>query len=153
MIETNAVGPSARIQETVKFFNFREVLSMTFAPPWSWLIISGKRCSVCDQKQVYEQRAWRIVSPSWEATQPPTPIISSGLSCLSVFQRPAGGTFSCFLANWASVNKITSASQHFCSMSLAASNRSDFLRVVLVHLAAPGFDIQLFSHNNYSITC
>ena len=49
--------------------------------------ICGRRCSVCgpNTRSTYGARA-TIAAPSWLATQPPTPITSAGLACLSVFQ-------------------------------------------------------------------
>jgi hypothetical protein len=46
-------------------------------------IISGSRCSVCGPNTTSTNGArFRIASPSWLATQPPTPMIVCGLLLL-----------------------------------------------------------------------
>ena len=53
-------------------------------------IISGKRCKVWGPKIMSTKGArLEIASPSWLATQPPTPILTWGLASLSLRQRPS----------------------------------------------------------------
>ena len=60
-------------------------------------ISSGKRCSVCgpNTRSTHGAR-FMISAPSWLATQPPTPMMSSGFRSFSSRQRPSSeNTFSC----------------------------------------------------------
>ncbi len=116
MIETNAVGPSARGSGRRSNFSISGKLMSTCGLPLarcasiSW----GNRCSVCGPKtrSTYGARL-TIAAPSCEATQPPTPI-STGLPsrCLYSFQRPSWlNTFSCAFSRIEQVLiRITSAS-------------------------------------------
>jgi len=92
IIDTNADGPSAFGSGKRSNFSISgNEISTTDEPlsPCTCLIISGKRCSVCGPKITSTNGArWRIESPSCEATQPPTPMIKSGLSSFNNFQRP-----------------------------------------------------------------
>ncbi len=99
MIETNAVAPSARGSGSASNFSISGKLTSTTERPvvLSSSIISGSRCSVCgpNTRSTYGARLV-MPSPSWLATQPPTPISRCGLAFLSCFQPPScENTFSC----------------------------------------------------------
>ena len=92
MIETKAVGPSARGSGRRSNFSISGKLTSTCGLPLarccsiSW----GRRCRVCgpNTKSTYGARL-TMASPSWLATQPPTPISTGLPSFLCCFQRPA----------------------------------------------------------------
>src|SRR5690348_1048516 len=96
-------------------------------------IRSGRRCSVCgpNTRSTYGARS-TIAAPSCEATQPPTPISTSGFACLNSFQRPScENTFSCAFSRIEQVfTRITSASATSCvrTMPRSAASTSSILR-------------------------
>ena len=99
MTETNAVGPSAR--GSGRWSNFSISGKDTSTTPSRFSCASlmrlGRRCSVCGPKTTSTAGARRrSSSPSCEATQPPTAMMTCGFASLSGFQRPiCENTFSC----------------------------------------------------------
>jgi len=92
MTETKADGPSAR--GSGRRSNFSISGNETSTTGWCcsrtcW-IISGTRCRVCGPKIISTYGArLRMASPSWLATQPPTPMIKSARLSFQRFQRPS----------------------------------------------------------------
>ncbi len=134
MIETNAVGPSARGSGRASNFSIsgNEMSTCGLRSARSRLTISGSRCSVCgpNTRSTYGARL-TIASPSWLATQPPTPMTRPGLAFFSRFQRPSWlNTLSCAFSRIAQVlTRITSASDSSSVSvmpSLAASTSAIF---------------------------
>src|SRR5688500_12220860 len=115
MIDTNALGPSARGSGRRSNFSISGKLIST----WGWpearraRISSGRRCRVWGPKtrSTYGAR-FTIAAPSWEATQPPTPIRTGRSPCLRARQRPSWlNTFSWAFSRIEQVlTRITSAS-------------------------------------------
>ncbi len=99
MIETNAVAPSARGAGKRSNFSISGKLTSTTERPvrFSSASISGRRCSVCGPKTRSTNGARRVIaSPSWLATQPPTPMMTCGRSDLNRRHSPnSENTFSC----------------------------------------------------------
>ena len=99
MIETKAVGPSARGSGRRSNFSISGKLMSTAVRPLApaWSINCGSRCRVCGPKITSTSGSrFAIASPSWEATQPPTPISRSGFPAFHSRQRPSSeNTFSC----------------------------------------------------------
>src|SRR5215831_10940855 len=91
MIETKALGPSTRAGGRLSNFSISGKLMSTWGFPdlRRASIRSGSLCKVWGPKtrSTYGARA-TIASPSWLATQPPTPIRSSGRSFFRAFSRP-----------------------------------------------------------------
>ena len=97
-----------------------------------------------------------IASPSWLATQPPTPMTTDALCCLSSFQRPSWlKTFSWAFSRIEQVLiRMTSASARILGQYepvRRAEHVGHLGRVVLVHLATVGLDVQLSGHGNWRI--
>ena len=114
MIETNAVGPSARGSGRQSNFSICGKLMSTCGSPVACCasIICGRRCRVCgpNTRSTYGARR-RISAPSCDATQPATPISTGLPPRFSSFQRPSWlKTFSCAFSRIAQVLiRITSA--------------------------------------------
>src|SRR5215831_10862531 len=115
MIETKALGPSTRAGGRLSNFSISGKLMSTWGFPdlRRASIRSGSLCKVWGPKtrSTYGARA-TIASPSWLATQPPTPIRSSGRSFFRAFTRPRSwNTFSWAFSRTEQVlNRIRSAS-------------------------------------------
>ena len=106
MIDTNALNPSTL--GSGKKSNFSILGKDTSTTPMRFLGLissclvdcsysSGRRCKVCGPNTISTcgARLW-ILSPSCDATQPPTPMTKFGFFSLSFFQRPSSeNTFSC----------------------------------------------------------
>src|SRR5690606_27468100 len=118
MIDTKALGPSARGSGRRSNFSISGKLMSTWGSPDARRSrsSSGRRCSVCgpNTRSTYGAR-FTIASPSWLATQPPTPISTGRSPCLRDFQRPSWlNTFSCAFSRIEQVlTRITSASSTF----------------------------------------
>src|SRR5690348_3470762 len=129
MIETNALGPSARGSGRQSNFSISGKLMSTCGAPVSRRasISCGRRCNVCgpNTRSTYGARL-TIASPSWDATHPPTPISTRGLACFSSFQRPScENTFSCAFSRIEQVfTRITSASASFVVSSSPCASAS-----------------------------
>ena len=97
--ETNAVAPAARGSGMRSNFSISgKLTSTTERPPrFNCAIMSGSRCSVCGPNTRSTNGARAVMpSPSWLATQPPTPMITSGRSSFSSRHWPSSEkTFSC----------------------------------------------------------
>ncbi|MNV44690.1 hypothetical protein D3C71_1364580 [compost metagenome] len=89
MIDTNAEPPSARGSGRRSNFSISGKLMSTCDVPDSrrCRISSGSRCRVCgpNTRSTCGARLM-IASPSWEATQPPTPMITPRPLFFSAFQ-------------------------------------------------------------------
>ena len=99
MMETKAEAPSARGSGKRSNFSISGKLMSTTERPWlrSSASMSGKRCRVCgpNTRSTCGARAV-IASPSWLATQPPTPMMTPGRASLMSFHSPSSeNTFSC----------------------------------------------------------
>ena len=80
MIETKARAPSARGAGRRSNFSISGKLTSTTERPVrrSSAIMSGRRCRVCGPNTRSTKGARAVMaSPSWLATQPPTPMITS----------------------------------------------------------------------------
>ncbi len=115
MIDTNAEAPSTRGGGRWSNFSISGNEMSTCGRPLSRRarISAGRRCSVCGPKTTSTKGARRtIASPSWLATQPPTPMIRSGRSRFSSRTRPRSwNTRSCAFSRTEQVlNRMTSAS-------------------------------------------
>ncbi len=99
MIDTNAVAPDARGSGRRSNFSISGKLTSTTARPSerSFSSIAGSRCSVCGPNTRSTNGARSVMpSPSWLATQPPTPMITPGRASLSRRHFPSSeNTFSC----------------------------------------------------------
>ena len=99
MMLTKAVGPSARGAGRASNFSMAGKLMSTAGLFVARVCSSsaGRRCRVCGPKTMSTIGARRVMaSPSWLATQPPTPISRAGLAAFQSFQRPSSEkTFSC----------------------------------------------------------
>ena len=92
MIDTKASAPSTLGAGKLSNFSISgKLTSITpLAPASVASTISGKRCNVWGPKIMSTKGArLEIASPSWLATQPPTPILILGLASLSLRQRPS----------------------------------------------------------------
>ncbi len=112
---TNAVAPSARGAGSASNFSISgKLTSTTERPVWrSSEIMSGRRWMVCGPNTRSTNGArWVMASPSWLATQPPTPISTWGRSFLSNRHSPSReNTFSCAFSRTEQVlTRSTSAS-------------------------------------------
>ena len=90
--ETKALGPVARAGGSRSNFSISgKLTSTTGACRFRAASISaGSRCSVCGPNTTSTPGARRaMASPSWLATQPPTPISRSGRVCFKRRQRPS----------------------------------------------------------------
>ena len=99
MTDTKARAPSARGAGSRSNFSISGKLTSTTGRPCarSSAIMSGRRCRVCgpNTRSTYGARSL-MASPSWLATQPPTPMITSGRSSLRRRHSPSSeNTFSC----------------------------------------------------------
>ncbi len=149
------MGPSARGSGRRSNFSIsgKEISTTGFPLLAAPSIISGRRCSVCGPNTTSTNGARRAIpSPSWLATQPPTPMLMAGFFSFSARQRPSWeNTFSCAFSRMEQVftsNRSASSGVpvQLVAMRLAQDVRH-LVRVVLVHLAAHGLDVQLFAHN------
>jgi len=115
MIETKAEAPLISDGGIASNFSISGKETSTAALPLALrsAISCGKRCSVCGPKttSTYGARAM-IASPSWLATQPPTPITRFGFSFFRWRTRPRSWkTFSCAFSRTEQVlNRMMSAS-------------------------------------------
>ncbi len=111
-------------------------------------ISSGRRCRVCGPNTRSTNGArLMIASPSCEATQPPTPMMTSRPLFFRPFHTPSWlNTFSCAFSRMEQVlTRMTSASSGCRSFQAIAGGKyvGHLGRVVLVHLATVGLDVQL----------
>src|SRR5690348_4018170 len=135
MIDTNALGPSARGSGRRSNFSIsgKEMSTCGLPVARRASIRSGRRCRVWgpNTRSTYGARS-TIAWPSCDATQPPTPISTSGLACLNSFQRPScENTFSCAFSRIEQVfTRITSACDTSCvrTMPRSAASTSSILR-------------------------
>ena len=97
MIETKALAPSTRAGGRWSNFSISGKRMSTCGAFWRSRSASssGRRCSVCGPNTTSTKGARRMISsPSWLATQPPTPI--STPFCFRCLTRPRSeNTFSC----------------------------------------------------------
>ncbi len=116
MIETKAVTPSARGSGSRSNFSISGKLMSTTARPWlrNFSSMSGRRWIVCGPNTRSTNGARSVMpSPSWLATQPPTPMMTCGRAAFRSRQRPScENTFSCAF----------SRTEHVLSSSRSASS-------------------------------
>ena len=152
MIETNALGPSARGSGRRSNFSISGKLMSTCGWPVARRarISSGRRCSVCgpNTRSTYGARL-TIASPSCEATQPPTPITHRAAVLLERLPAAelAEDLFLRLLADRAGVDQDDVGFGSTLSVSSRPSLGGEHVghlgRVVLVHLATVGLDEEL----------
>ncbi|MNN36316.1 hypothetical protein D3C81_1502090 [compost metagenome] len=125
MIDTNADAPSARGSGMRSNFSISGKLMSTCGLFCSRRarISSGRRCRVCgpNTRSTYGARLM-MASPSCEATQPPTPMMTSRPPALSAFQRPSWlNTFSCAFSRMEQVLTSTTSASSGLSVNSSPS--------------------------------
>ena len=154
MIDTNAVGPSARGSGRASNFSISGKLMSTCGRFSRRLAstICGSRCRVCgpNTRSTYGARS-TIASPSWLATQPPTPITTLSLLRLELLPdaKLAEHLLLGLLADRAGVDQdhVRLGGVVGQLQAMRCLEHVDHLgRVVLVHLAAVGLDEKLAAH-------
>ena len=154
MIETKAVAPSARGSGSRSNFSIsgNETSTCGARVRRSAAIISGRRWMVCGPNTRSTKRARsRMPSPSWLATQPPTPITRPGLRSL-MLAEPAElreHLLLRLLAHGAGVQQHDVGLLRIVGQLEAIGSAQDVGhagRVVLVHLAAESRDIKAAAH-------
>ena len=127
------MGPSACGSGRLSNFSISgKEISTVGLPSCADRSISGKRCRVCGPNTISTCGArLRMVSPSWEATQPPTPITKPGLCFFQCFQVPSNEkTLSCAFSRMEQVlSSRTSASSGVSTRtrSCDCASKSDIL--------------------------
>ncbi len=129
MIETKAVAPVARGSGRQSNFSIsgKETSTCGSRVARSAAIIAGRRWIVCGPKTRSTNGARaRMPSPSWLATQPPTPMTSPGLLRFSSRHWPRWEkTFSCAFSRTEQVfSRTTSASSGLPVSASPADSRS-----------------------------
>ncbi len=151
MMETKALAPSTR--EGGRWSNFsisgKEMSTCARPVPRRCASSSGSRCRVCGPKTTSTKGARRTISsPSWLATQPPTPIMRPGFARFRGRSLPEIGEHLLLrlLAHRAGVEENEVRLPDVVGLLVAVGGREHvghLVRVVLVHLAAEGADVDL----------